>query len=84
MSVSSGKQKGKPVSCLILLAALAECDIDELLSVPKNARKTYRTPFERHSHADLPILKPKKAGLNCSVIYLQLKWKTHHQTSKWS
>jgi len=30
------------------------------------------------------ILKPKKAGLNCSVIHLQLTWKTHHQTSTWS
>jgi len=29
MRFSSGKQEGKPASCLIRLAALAECDIDE-------------------------------------------------------
>jgi len=44
----------------------------------------HRAAFERHSHSNLPILKPNNAGLNCSVIHLHLKWKTRHQTSTWS
>ena len=35
------------------------------------------------SHSDLPTLKPKIVGLNCSVIRLQLTWKAHQPTSKW-
>jgi len=52
MRFSSGKQEGKPASCLIRLAALAECDIDELrasllklrifqlLTMPEKRKKT--------------------------------------------
>ncbi|XP_059801780.1 general transcription factor II-I repeat domain-containing protein 2B-like [Hypanus sabinus] len=36
------------------------------------------------SHGCLPTLKPKKAGLNCSVIHLQLTWKAHQPAYKWS
>ena len=33
---------------------------------------------------NLPTLKPRNVGLNCSVIHLQLTWKAHQPTSKWS
>ena len=29
-------------------------------------------------------LKPRNVDLNCSVIHLQLMWKVHQPTSKWS
>ena len=34
--------------------------------------------------ADLPTLNPRNVGLNCSVICLQLTWRAHQPTSKWS